>query len=530
MTLHLFEAFIITAIAVFSYSAYYYVKYFTRENPLPGPIPLPFIGNLHLFHGDFAAKMLKLQLKYGEIFELYVGNKRNIWLGNANLVEKINNPSTKSNYVIRAVNQGLDEMGVTSKGISFINNLEVWRFNRNFVAQTIMTTAFLKHSVSTIEETFHKMEEFWKKLEMQQKNTVFEFPEWIVRFSTDFTIYTTTGKPTFSMAGYFNKLIKTKDMKIVYPEHELKGTEEFIERLRIWLTSFNFFYLVPPLMRHYIPGVIQYQKYFLKNIDWIDQYLRNFIRIRHEEIKKTPKEQELRADILTLLITAFTDRDTEKIKYVQGRNKPLTEEEIRFIMFEIIGGGIDTSANSFCFITYYICKHPEVKKRMIQEIDSVFGEDRTRKITYEDISKLEYCDAIAKEASRLMPVVPSVFRMASKDDVVAGMKWKAGQTFFVHMHAIQLNPKHWPEPEKFDPDRFMKNSIKKNTLIPFGAGVRMCPGRHLAEMETKALMALVYRNFDVSLVDPDAPLQKVYSLANHCEKLQVYIKPREFTT
>ncbi|CAG8811481.1 21319_t:CDS:1, partial [Dentiscutata erythropus] len=105
-------------------------------------------------------------------------------------------------------------------------------------------------------------------------------------------------------------------------------------------------------------------------------------------------------------------------------------------------------------------------------------------------------------------------------DIVAGMKWKAGQTFFVHTHAIQMNPKHWPEPEKFDPDRFMKNSIEKNTLIPFGGGVRMCPGRHLAETGLKVLMVLVFRNFDVSLVNPDAPLHKIYSLANHCEKLQ----------
>ncbi|CAG8636637.1 11683_t:CDS:2, partial [Diversispora eburnea] len=95
----------------------------------------------------------------------------------------------------------------------------------------------------------------------------------------------------------------------------------------------------------------------------------------------------------------------------------------------------------------------------------------------------------------------------------AGMKWKAGQTFFVHMHAIQLNPKHWPEPEKFDPDRFMKNSIEKNSFIPFGGGVRMCPGRHLGELGIKTLMASVFRKFDVSLVDPDAPLHKGYGRA-----------------
>ncbi|CAG8633093.1 8987_t:CDS:2, partial [Diversispora eburnea] len=101
----------------------------------------------------------------------------------------------------------------------------------------------------------------------------------------------------------------------------------------------------------------------------------------------------------------------------------------------------------------------------------------------------------------------------------AGMKWKAGQTFFVHMHAIQLSPKHWPEPEKFDPDRFMKNSIEKNSFIPFGGGIRMCPGRHLAELKIKTLMASVFRKFDVSLVDPDAPLHKsVNELKEFCRK------------
>ncbi|CAG8653526.1 4811_t:CDS:2, partial [Diversispora eburnea] len=80
---------------------------------------------------------------------------------------------------------------------------------------------------------------------------------WITRYATDNTASTATGKRSFTVAGYFNQLTKINDMKIDYSEHELKETEEFLKRLKLWLTSVNFFYLVPSFMRHYIPGLIQ---------------------------------------------------------------------------------------------------------------------------------------------------------------------------------------------------------------------------------------------------------------------------------
>ena len=96
------------------YVAYYYYKYFTRPNPLPGPIPIPIFGNLYLFsffNIKAYSKFLKRSYdKYGDLFELYIGNKRIISVGNFDLIDKLFSPSTKSSFKLRGkYTQGLED-------------------------------------------------------------------------------------------------------------------------------------------------------------------------------------------------------------------------------------------------------------------------------------------------------------------------------------------------------------------------------------------------------------------------------------
>ncbi|CAJ0915236.1 18527_t:CDS:2 [Entrophospora sp. SA101] len=84
------------------------------------------------------------------------------------------------------------------------------------------------------------------------------------------------------------------------------------------------------------------------------------------------------------------------------------------------------TANLFCVIAYFLAKNPLVKKKMVEEIDSIFDGDKTREITHEDLSKLRYCDAVIKEVDRLVPISNTISRYSTRKEEVGGYEWPAG--------------------------------------------------------------------------------------------------------
>jgi cytochrome P450 len=251
---------------------------------------------------------------------------------------------------------------------------------------------------------------------------------------------------------------------------------------------------------------------------------------RKEEIENTPLDKPLSHDMLTSVITANTPRDINYTKTVGGEalDRPLNDIEIRHIMFDAFIGGTDTTANMISFITYFIAHHPDVKKKMVEEIDRVFQGDRKRPITESDLHKLKYCEAIIKEVDRVHPVASMLARYATEPDEIAGYKWPAGTLFQMNAVSIHRQKDCWEDPDKFNPDRWMVEGFepKKYSFIMFGGGLRVCPGRKLAMIELVSLMALLFRKYEIDLVDMNAPLRTKSIGITACTELPVKIKPR----
>lgn len=129
-----------------------------------------------------------------------------------------------------------------------------------------------------------------------------------------------------------------------------------------------------------------------------------------------------------------------------------------------------------------------------------------------------------------MPVLTFLTRYINEEYEVAGYKWGAGTIFHLNIVGVHSHPEVWPNPEIFNPDRFYgvddKRSENKGSLIIFGGGQRMCPGRKLAMCELLLLMASIYRYFNVELVNINEPLKIVTSTNNNVEELKVRISPR----
>ncbi|CAG8718144.1 1614_t:CDS:2, partial [Acaulospora morrowiae] len=246
------------------------------------------------------------------------------------------------------------------------------------------------------------------------------------------------------------------------------------------------------------------------------------------EIERTPEDQELAHDILTMFLTINTPRDiTEKIAD-SLHDRPMTNEEICENFIEIFTGGIDTSSNSICYIIYYLSHYPKVKEKLIEEIDRVIGKDQNRKISNEDIRKLEYCEAVIHECSRIFSTVPNVGKRNANPEEVGDMTFSENTLFFVYFQGIHKHKSLWSDPEEFDPERFMgknKEESKKH-LYTFGFGLRKCPGRNFGMLQLKLTLILLYRKYDVELVDMNAPIKFHTAVVRICDELKVRIKKR----
>jgi hypothetical protein len=157
MVLKLFENFEISDVLLFLstiltiYVAQYYYKYFTRVNPLPGPFPFPFVGNLPQYYwwskGNLKTFYGYNYKKYGDIYEVHL-NGRGIVLSRTEYIEKLLTPSTKNFHLVRYPNsEGLEELGIEKKGIIVNRDFKSWKYNRQFFSQAILLPKFSNEAI-----------------------------------------------------------------------------------------------------------------------------------------------------------------------------------------------------------------------------------------------------------------------------------------------------------------------------------------------------------------------------------------------
>uniref|UniRef100_A0A182SMX1 Cytochrome P450 n=1 Tax=Anopheles maculatus TaxID=74869 RepID=A0A182SMX1_9DIPT len=160
-------------------------------------------------------------------------------------------------------------------------------------------------------------------------------------------------------------------------------------------------------------------------------------------------------------------------------------EEVDTFMFE----GHDTTTSGIAFTFYQLAKHPEIQERLYQEIQDVLGADfRTVPLTYSTLQNFPYLDMVVKESLRLLPPVSFIGRRLVEDIEINGVTVPAGTDFTIPIYVIHRNPAIYPDPERFDPERFSESNTQRRgpyDYIPFSIGSRNCIGQRYALLEMK---------------------------------------------
>lgn len=214
------------------------------------------------------------------------------------------------------------------------------------------------------------------------------------------------------------------------------------------------------------------------------QQIYDLLQAEIDNRRANPEQQG--TDILSLMLSA---RDED--------GQPMSDEQLRDEMITLLVAGHDTSSNSLAWAFYWIHKFPQVKEKLLQEIDSL-GENPNPL----DISQLPYLTAVCQETLRIYPVAPIAFsRLTNSTIKIMGYQFEPGTTLVPCIYLTHHREDIYPEPKRFLPERFLERKYSPYEFIPFGGGNRFCLGNALATLEMKLVLATILSRYQLALVD-----------------------------
>ncbi|MFL5357755.1 cytochrome P450 [Archangium sp.] len=169
--------------------------------------------------------------------------------------------------------------------------------------------------------------------------------------------------------------------------------------------------------------------------------------------------------------------------------------------------GLDTVANTVSAFVYAVLKHPEVLERVKREADALFAKGS---ITEEDLKTIPSIDGAIMETMRLYPIAVAQMRTATRDFEFQGHQVREGELLFVGTSVPHFMEEYFPNPEKFDIDRYQRpraEHLKPGVYSPYGRGPHTCLGKSLAEVQMSLTMARLFHKLDLALDPPDYVLE-----------------------
>jgi cytochrome P450 len=222
---------------------------------------------------------------------------------------------------------------------------------------------------------------------------------------------------------------------------------------------------------------------FKKALGIIDDVIYGIIEQRRSESSRHD-------DLLDMLLKARDDSTGEK----------MTDRQIRDEVITIFSAGHETTANLLSWSLYLLAGHPDVLAKLREELDRVL---QGKVPDTEDLQQLVYAKAVLNESMRLRPPAGILLRKVNEDTEVDGYSLRAGRLAIFSIFNIHHHPDFWPQPERFDPERFLIPENRQFSFIPFGKGERICIGSHFALLESQLLLSMIVQHCDLQLLNND---------------------------
>eukprot|EP00457_Paulinella_chromatophora_P004676 gb/GEZN01004688.1/.p1 GENE.gb/GEZN01004688.1/~~gb/GEZN01004688.1/.p1 ORF type:complete len:509 (-),score=62.17 gb/GEZN01004688.1/:394-1833(-) len=252
------------------------------------------------------------------------------------------------------------------------------------------------------------------------------------------------------------------------------------------------------------------------SVDAISVFIKDLIQQRLHEIQNKQEVEDSpegikkeKKDMLGMMVEAhLTEMREEDGGDSLDLNSPKLMDSLRRECLLFLFAGHETTASTLSFALYHLAKHPDIANKVLAEIREFGPASDDEPWTMRQLNDLTYTGAVIKESLRLYPPAPAFVRSSREEMEVGGYVFPAETPFLICSYVMHRDPKLWPNPEEFRPERFLEKDASRSGLawVPFASGARNCLGMAMALLESKMVLASVIRRFEFS--SPDFELKE----------------------
>ncbi|XP_069692149.1 cytochrome P450 4C1-like [Periplaneta americana] len=443
---------------------------------IPGPKTLPFIGNGLEFGTntkDVFRSVMRLMKRYPSISRYWLGDKLLIMLVDREFIETVlsdfNNTLDKM-YPYTYIKPWLGEGLITSTGWK-------WRKSRKLITPTFHFT-ILQEFVDVFNTNADILVEILSK---HANGPEFDINDYITLYALDSLCETSMGVSIGAQVG---------------------GELEFVKAIRQMCDVFMARCFNPFLYPEFVFRLTRHSKKQEKCLAILNAFTDKVISERRKRLLSESSEQYDDTDIKRRV--PFLD-----LLLQSEEGALLSDKDLRDEVNTMIFAGHDTTTSALGFAFWNLATHPDVQEKVMNELQEIFG-DTDRPATFRDLQTMTYLEQVIKETLRLYPSVPVYGRKVKGDIRVGQYTIPGGASVVISVGHLHRDPRYFPDPEKFDPDRFHPENVRDRPLysyIPFSSGPRNCVGQRYAMTMMKTVLSSVLRRY--KLLPGDTPLKVV---------------------
>jgi len=214
-----------------------------------------------------------------------------------------------------------------------------------------------------------------------------------------------------------------------------------------------------------------------------------------------------------------------------ARDQPdsgISDEVVSANVMTLLLAGEDTTAHTLAWTLFFLATDAPLQRQLISASAEILGGARVCQ-AFEDVKRLDLFEFVAHEATRMRPIVPLLFLEPLEDVVLGGIALPARTPLFFVLRPAMLDERHFGDAERFRPERWAAGHDQVQPHDPrayaqFGAGPRVCPGRHLAGVELRLVLSMLSRNFSVELATDPSEISEVLAFTMMPSAMPVRLK------